>query len=94
MRGHPQQPDRPGARDGGQAERAGAPVSWEQVTAIAGDGVVGRPHVARALADSGVVASPADAFSPDWIGTGGRAHVPGTRWTRSGRSRWSAGRAG
>ena len=54
----------------------GAPVSWEQVTAIAGDGVIGRPHVARALADSGVVASPADAFSPDWIGTGGRAHVP------------------
>jgi 3',5'-nucleoside bisphosphate phosphatase len=54
----------------------GAPVTWEQVTVIAGDGVVGRPHVARALADSGVVASPADAFSPDWIGTGGRAHVP------------------
>jgi predicted metal-dependent phosphoesterase TrpH len=54
----------------------GAPVSWEQVTAIAGDGVVGRPHVARALADSGVVASPADAFSPDWIAPGGRAHVP------------------
>jgi 3',5'-nucleoside bisphosphate phosphatase len=54
----------------------GAPVSWEQVTTIAGDGVVGRPHVARALAESGVVASPADAFSPDWIGTGGRAHVP------------------
>jgi predicted metal-dependent phosphoesterase TrpH len=54
----------------------GAPVSWEQVTAIAGGGVVGRPHVARALAESGVVASPAAAFGPDWIGTGGRAHVP------------------
>lgn len=54
----------------------GAPVSWAQVTAIAAGGVVGRPHVARALAESGVVASPADAFSPDWIGTGGRAHVP------------------
>lgn len=54
----------------------GAPVSWAQVTAIAAGGVVGRPHVARALAESGVVAIPADAFSPDWIGTGGRAHVP------------------
>jgi predicted metal-dependent phosphoesterase TrpH len=53
----------------------GAPVSWEQVTAIAGGGVVGRPHIARALASSGVVASPVDAFSPQWIGTGGRAHV-------------------
>jgi predicted metal-dependent phosphoesterase TrpH len=53
----------------------GAPVTWEQVSAIAGGGVVGRPHVARALADAGVVASPADAFSPEWIGPGGRAHV-------------------
>lgn len=54
----------------------GAPVSWEQVTEIAGGGVVGRPHIARALAQAGVVASPADAFSPDWIAAGGRAHVP------------------
>lgn len=53
----------------------GAPVSWDQVTAIAAGGVVGRPHIARALAAAGVVSSPQDAFSPDWIGTGGRAHV-------------------
>ena len=53
----------------------GAPVTWEQVSEIAGGGVVGRPHVARALAAAGVVATPADAFSPDWIGAGGRAYV-------------------
>ncbi len=53
----------------------GAPVTWEQVTAIAGDAVVGRPHVARALAEAGVVATPADAFTADWIADGGRAHV-------------------
>ena len=53
----------------------GAPVSWEQVSAIAGGGVVGRPHIARALAAAGVVAAPRQAFSPDWIGTGGRAYV-------------------
>ena len=53
----------------------GVPVTWEQVTGIAGDGVVGRPHIARALAAAGVVATPADAFSPDWIGPGGRAYV-------------------
>jgi predicted metal-dependent phosphoesterase TrpH len=53
----------------------GAPVTWEQVTEIAGDGVVGRPHIARALAAAGVVATPADAFTPEWIGAGGRAHV-------------------
>jgi len=53
----------------------GAPVTWEQVTAIAGDAVVGRPHIARALAEAGVVATPADAFTADWIADGGRAHV-------------------
>ena len=53
----------------------GVPVTWEQVSEIAGGGVVGRPHIARALAAAGVVATPADAFSPDWIGAGGRAYV-------------------
>jgi hypothetical protein len=53
----------------------GAPVTWEQVAAIAGDAVVGRPHIARALAEAGVVATPADAFTAEWIADGGRAHV-------------------
>jgi 3',5'-nucleoside bisphosphate phosphatase len=53
----------------------GAPVTWEQVTRIAGDAVVGRPHIARALAEAGVVRSPADAFTKDWIDDGGRAYV-------------------
>lgn len=53
----------------------GADVTWEQVTAIAGDAVVGRPHLARALAASGAVATPADAFTADWIADGGRAFV-------------------
>ena len=53
----------------------GAPVTWEQVTGIAGDAVVGRPHIARALAEAGVVETPADAFTSEWIGDGGRAHV-------------------
>ena len=53
----------------------GADVTWEQVTAIAGDAVVGRPHLARALAASGAIADPADAFTAEWIGDGGRAFV-------------------
>ena len=53
----------------------GAPVTWERVTAIADGAVVGRPHIARAMAEAGVVATPADAFTADWIGDGGRAHV-------------------
>jgi hypothetical protein len=53
----------------------GAGVTWEQVAALAGDAVVGRPHLARALAAAGAVATPADAFTADWIADGGRAFV-------------------
>ena len=53
----------------------GASVTWEQVSEIAGGGVVGRPHIARAMIDAGVVASFDEAFSPDWLGPGGPAHV-------------------
>ena len=53
----------------------GVPVTWEQVSALAGDGVVGRPHIARAMVSAGVISSPDEAFGPDWIGAGGRAHV-------------------
>ncbi len=53
----------------------GVGISWEQVAAIAGDAVVGRPHIARAMAASGAIASPREAFTRDWIGDGGRAYV-------------------
>jgi 3',5'-nucleoside bisphosphate phosphatase len=53
----------------------GTGVTWEQVAAIAGGGVIGRPHIARAMAAAGVIADPQDAFGPEWIGPGGRAHV-------------------
>ena len=53
----------------------GVDVSWEQVAAIAGQAVVGRPHIARAMAASGAIASPREAFTRDWIADGGRAYV-------------------
>jgi 3',5'-nucleoside bisphosphate phosphatase len=53
----------------------GVMITWDQVSALAGGGVVGRPHVARAMVEAGVIESPDQAFSPDWIGPGGRAHV-------------------
>jgi predicted metal-dependent phosphoesterase TrpH len=59
----------------GKLQELGAPVTWDQVTGIAGGAVVGRPHMARALAAAGVVDTPADAFTKEWIGDGGRAHV-------------------
>ncbi|MFE6753074.1 PHP domain-containing protein [Streptomyces sp. NPDC057684] len=53
----------------------GVPVTWEQVAHIAGDGSVGRPHVAEALVELGVVGSVSDAFTPNWLADGGRAYV-------------------
>ena len=53
----------------------GVPISWEDVAAVAGTAVVGRPHIARAMAASGAIASPEQAFTPDWIADGGRAYV-------------------
>ena len=53
----------------------GVDITWDQVAAIAGPAVVGRPHIARAMAGSGAVASPREAFTRDWIGDGGRAYV-------------------
>ena len=59
----------------GKLRELGAPVTWGQVTEIAGGAVVGRPHIARALAAAGVVETPADAFTEEWIGDGGRAYA-------------------
>ncbi|MEH0625846.1 PHP domain-containing protein [Streptomyces stelliscabiei] len=53
----------------------GVPVTWEQVARIAGGGSVGRPHVATALVDLGVVPTVDDAFTEQWLADGGRAHV-------------------
>ena len=59
----------------GRLADLGVGISWEQVAAIAGPAVVGRPHIARAMAASGAIASPREAFTRDWIGDGGRAYV-------------------
>lgn len=40
----------------------GLPISWAQVSALAGGGTVGRPHLGRALVESGHVASVDEAF--------------------------------
>ncbi|WP_406454504.1 PHP domain-containing protein [Streptomyces sp. NBC_00876] len=56
-------------------QELGVPVEWEQVARIAGDGSVGRPHIATALVELGVVATVSDAFTPEWLADGGRAHA-------------------
>jgi predicted metal-dependent phosphoesterase TrpH len=59
----------------GRLADLGVGISWDQVAAIAGPAVIGRPHIARAMAASGAIASPGEAFTLDWIGDGGRAYV-------------------
>jgi predicted metal-dependent phosphoesterase TrpH len=39
------------------------PITWEQVSALAGGGSVGRPHLARALVDAGVTPDVPAAFA-------------------------------
>jgi len=53
----------------------GADVDLDRVLELAGSGSVGRPHVAHAMVEAGVVADVKSAFVPEWIGTGGRAYV-------------------
>jgi hypothetical protein len=52
----------------------GMPVSWERVLQIAGDGAVGRPHIARAMVEAGYVQSVNEAFER-YIGRRGPAYV-------------------
>ncbi|MBH1935674.1 PHP domain-containing protein [Streptomyces sp. AV19] len=53
----------------------GVPVTWERVAELARGGAVGRPHVAAAMVELGVIGSVSDAFTPEWLGSGGRAYV-------------------
>lgn len=53
----------------------GADVTYERVAELAAGGAIGRPHVARALVEAGVVAEVKDAFTDEWIGAYGRAYV-------------------
>jgi predicted metal-dependent phosphoesterase TrpH len=59
----------------GRLQELGVPIEWPQVARIAGNGSVGRPHIATALIELGVVPTVSDAFTPEWIADGGRAHV-------------------
>ncbi len=58
----------------------GVPVSFERVKEIAGDGSIGRPHVAQALLEAGHVATVTEAFDK-YIGRNGPAYVERFRLT-------------
>ncbi|HEV2342812.1 MAG TPA: PHP domain-containing protein [Actinocrinis sp.] len=58
-----------------RCQELGAPITWERVREIAGSAAIGRPHVASALVEAGVVATVDAAFSSDWLADNGRAYV-------------------
>jgi len=53
----------------------GHPIVLRRVRELAKGGNIGRPHVAHALVEAGVVATIKQAFTTDLIGTGGKGHV-------------------
>ncbi len=55
---------------------AGHEISMDDVERVAGNAPVGRPHVADALVNRGIVADRATAMGPDWVGHGGRYWAP------------------
>jgi len=54
--------------------RLGLPLDWNRVVALAGEGALGRPHVAQALVERGYVANVGQAFDL-YIGRAGPAYV-------------------
>lgn len=61
-------------------ESLGKPVDWERVQEIAGDGSVGRPHIALAMVERGYFKEPKEAFY-DYLGRNGLAYVERKKMT-------------
>lgn len=58
----------------------GIDIDWQRVQEIAGDGSIGRPHIARAMLEKGYTATFEEAFDK-YIGHGGPAYVEREKMT-------------
>ena len=58
----------------------GMNIEWERVLEIAGEGSVGRPHVALALVEKGYFKEPRDAFD-EYLCNGGLAYIERKKMT-------------
>lgn len=54
--------------------KLGVEIEWDRVQAIAGEGAVGRPHLALAMVEKGYIKEPREAFDA-YIGRNGPAYV-------------------
>jgi len=53
----------------------GLDVTYEEIAAKAGEGTIGRPHIAQVLQDKGYVKTVQEAFDK-FLATGGKAYMP------------------
>jgi predicted metal-dependent phosphoesterase TrpH len=60
--------------------RLGVDIDWRRVQEIAGEGTIGRPHIARAMLEKGYIGSFTEAFEK-YIGHGGPAYVERDKMT-------------
>ncbi len=58
----------------------GLPVEWERVKEFAGDGTIGRPHIAQALVERGYFQYPQEAFK-EYLGRNGLAYAEREKMT-------------
>ncbi len=58
----------------------GKPVDWDRVQEIAGDGSVGRPHIALAMVERGYFEEPKEAFY-EYLGRNGLAYAERQKMT-------------
>lgn len=61
-------------------DKLGMPIKWEKLLEIAGDSVIGRPHIAKAMEDAGYVSTSSEAFDK-YIGRKGPAYVEHKKMT-------------
>jgi predicted metal-dependent phosphoesterase TrpH len=61
-------------------DKLGMPIKWEELLTIAGDSVIGRPHIAKAMEDAGYVSTSSEAFDK-YIGRKGPAYVEHKKMT-------------
>ena len=60
----------------------GIHIEWERVKEIAGDGSVGRPHIALAMVEKGYFKEPKGPFA-EYIGRNGKAYIEQPKMTPS-----------
>ncbi len=70
-----------------QLTAAGVPVRWERVKEIAGEAGVGRPHIARALIETGVIQTVDEAFDR-FLGDGAPGFVDRMKLTPAEAARF------